>query len=78
MPEDNIQDVLKALHDAEQEYQDAARAVSMAEGRQCTAVNRLNAVQKAFDRLTAEVKAQASKGSDWQRERDKKDARVSH
>ena len=67
----DIAKLLKELEEAKQELEQAARQMSAARSIECSATNRLNAVQKAIDKWYAEQKASASWGTDWHSHRNR-------
>lgn len=62
-----LYDAVCALAVANANHATAVRRTSEARSAECTALNAVHAAQKEFDRLTALVKAEAPRDSDWKR-----------
>lgn len=61
----SLPDLIKELSAAENEYKTAAAAYQTAGSRETTAINRLNAAQKAVDAWMEQAKKDAHPRSDW-------------
>lgn len=59
--------LIDELNDARGRYESAKIEESTARGNATTALNRLNAAQRAVDGAIEQVKKQAPRDSDWQR-----------
>ena len=62
-----LYDAVAALAMAGDNHAAAVRRTSEARSAECTALNAVHEAQREFDRLTALVKSEAPRGSDWKR-----------
>ena len=57
------------LHAAEEDYENFRQQASFARNRECDAMNKLNAAQKALAARFETLRKKALRDSDWARER---------
>ncbi len=57
----------QALKECHTRYKLASEETSRVRSEECSALNAVNAAQKQFDAIVAEMKKQAPRDSDWKR-----------
>ena len=63
----DLTELLAELNSAKLAHISAKKEISHARNNECSAINRLNAAQKAIDEWYAKQKAEADGDSDWAR-----------
>lgn len=63
-----IEDLAKAVREAQEAYDDAEREARRARNKETDALNRLNEAQRAFDSAVDSMRKSAPRASDWKRD----------
>jgi len=61
----NVQELLNKIDAARILFEEAKRRTSIARNEECTALNRLNVLQKEFDDVVLGLRKTAPRESDW-------------